>query len=1163
MGGFIVEFSYCIPGYQDCVNRTQTSHNGFSDYIFYRSNFTGNSASAMVANRLVPYNESHAGFGRGGGMAIFFKSNAASNNIQILLCQFLRNRAVWGGGLFVFFGDTATGNSVNVAKALFYENNCHQNGIGGGGLRILSVLDFRYDFPKVESNRVDVNGYFIANSAKSGGGLSFSPTYQNQKLLKEQTTLVVISNSVFSENFAPIGAAIHLQIYPTYAEGTINSVSVENCTFQHNTIRNYPEEPSHDAGIGTIYAFEVNINFLYHVLFSNNYGSALAILHSHVTFYNTNASFVGNSGDTGGAMAFMGGSHALVNENTEMYFKNNFARKGGAIYNHVSIQGITTSNMHCIVQYADPFLDRRNWKASFTFDNNTSTGMTSNSLFSTSVFPCALGNTEEDTPLTEMLLFCINPHWKFVNSNCTREIQTQGRFYKFRNASTITSFPGQGFDLPIYVFDDLNHNITNSVGYTSAVSENDSMIAQVDPKFTLTSGNYLILTGKENSSVNLELQSSESRPHQLTMDVKLLPCPPGFHFDVPGVNHANKSYLGTCTCTAMYSFQNKLNCSTSSFRAQIPWNFWIGMDPTGQREGKLVMSELPNVYSEQNFENIYYFTLPESYDKLDEKICGVRNRTGTICGKCKENHSTSINSYDYSCTPCGDGTDFAKNIFIFFLFAYVPYFIILVAIAYFKLKFTSSATNGFILFAQLICIDIFNINGSSRISFDTIGLNKAYLFVYGLFNFNSFANVMRPFCIHRNFTALDVLCLEYTLAGLPLVIILLTYLLVRLRNIKFLCCKKRQISVQASVFHTRLRQGGQRNKKNKEGSLVHALVAFILLSYTKFSLVSMKVLTTQKLFDEEGNYLNGERIYFAGHLAFSSREYLLPYGLIAISVMVLVIIPPLFLLGIPQLVDQLLDKERFSCFRKVWPSVTLHIFLDAFQGFYKPNRRFFAGIYFIFRLVVTFSYIFTRSYLDTYILQEIYIIVMIALLAILKPYKKEIFNTVDILIFLNLGIINLISTYTYASSLSISSLGLKSARQLYLIQYCLLWLPLIYMLSYVTFKLLVKIGLYQYIADKVRSHYSVLREEDPLYSDVSNTGEDSFNEGRLSDLDSLSDAALFIRAEGMNRFRSPLRVQQKKVHSTLVNVLGGEEDKSTGSTVEFDTESTEKGTNSS
>lgn len=948
-----------------------------------------------------------------------------------------------------------------------------------------------------------------------------------------------------------------MQLYPLFVDGFLKSVLIENSSFTSNVAQYAPELSNYDIGIGVIYAFQVPLQFLSEVNFSNNYGSALAMVSTHATFYNSSVSFISNTGDTGGAIAFLEASHAIVNENTYMYFESNSARVGGAIYNYMTTQGVMTSNVACFIRYYYPLDDRKDWKANFTFVNNSATGH-SHSIYSTSVYPCARGNIEDNLQLVDTLLFCINPYWNFVNSNCSDQIETNGNMYRFENRSALSSFPGRGLRLPISVSDDLDHDITSSVGYTSSVSAQGSRnkSAMVDPKFKLTSGNFLSITGQPNSTVHLDLQSSDSRPHYLAVDVELHECPPGFFLNVPVVminNQADTDSLGTCACKSSLSFRGNLNCTIESFEARIPWYMWIGMDPTGERKGELVMSNIVYFYSEQDNEKEDYYLLPKSYDELDEVICGTRNRAGPLCGRCKENYSTSVNSYDYTCTLCGEDTHFAKNILIFMASAYLPYVFLLGAIVYFNLKFTSSATNGFILFAQMMSLNIFTISGSSRIGVDNVRMHKAYLFMYGLFNFNSFANAMEPFCIGQNFTTFDVLLLEYTLAALPLLLIVFLYLLLRCKNIRCARCRKQQLSIQASLSLP-VPRSMKRRKRKENKSLVHAFVAFILLSYTKLSLVTMKMIATVRFFDENGTYLSDSHLQLAGHLSFFSREYLVPYGLIAIFVLVfLVIFPPLFLLGLPQLIDRLLDKEKLSFLRKVWPTVIIHIYLDAFQGFYKPNRRIFAGVYLVFRLLILTVYASTSNYLSWYMMQQFLVVVMIILLGVLKPYKREIFNIVDILIFFNLGVINLISTFVYSSSLTISGLADQLASTLYTIQYCLLWLPLVYMLSYLVFKLLVNLGIYERITKKLIKQHSN-SEQSPLY--FTDNFEGAGTVDSEGDLDSLSDTALFSRARDTNTFCPPSRMDQEQRKMSCV--VAGRDSRN----LEFDTESTENGTNS-
>lgn len=136
----------------------------------------------------------------------------------------------------------------------------------------------------------------------------------------QETTTVRIVDSVFSENQALLGAAIHTEVYPLFVNGLLNTVTIENSDFVFNVAEYAPESSNYDIGIGVVYSFQVPLKFLSEIHFSKNYGSALAIVSTHAAFHNSSVFFVSHHGDTGGGIAFLEASHAIVNENTCMYF---------------------------------------------------------------------------------------------------------------------------------------------------------------------------------------------------------------------------------------------------------------------------------------------------------------------------------------------------------------------------------------------------------------------------------------------------------------------------------------------------------------------------------------------------------------------------------------------------------------------------------------------------------------------------------------------------------------------------------------------------------------------------------------------------------------------------------------------------------------------------
>ena len=81
-------------------------------------------------------------------------------------------------------------------------------------------------------------------------------------------------------------------------------------------------------------------------------------------------------------------------------------------------------------------------------------------------------------------------------------------------------------------------------------------------------------------------------------------------------------------------------------------------------------------------------------------------------------------------------------------------------------------------------------------------------------------------------------------------------------------------------------------------------------------------------------------------------------------------------------------------------------FIDSFQSCYKVRLRFFAGLYFVYRVVLLGAFSLSPNGLLFDIYAEVILVVILGIHAIVQPYKKQIHNIIDSLIFLNLALIN-------------------------------------------------------------------------------------------------------------------------------------------------------------
>ena len=52
---------------------------------------------------------------------------------------------------------------------------------------------------------------------------------------------------------------------------------------------------------------------------------------------------------------------------------------------------------------------------------------------------------------------------------------------------------------------------------------------------------------------------------------------------------------------------------------------------------------------------LQYYSLPSNVSELDDVMCGPFNRTGMLCGKCKDGYYPLVNSLDVNCVQCPNG----------------------------------------------------------------------------------------------------------------------------------------------------------------------------------------------------------------------------------------------------------------------------------------------------------------------------------------------------------------------------------------------------------------------------------------------------------------------------------------------------------------------------
>ena len=185
-----------------------------------------------------------------------------------------------------------------------------------------------------------------------------------------------------------------------------------------------------------------------------------------------------------------------------------------------------------------------------------------------------------------------------------------------------------------------------------------------------------------------------------------------------------------------------------------------------------------------------YYSLPSNESKLND-LCSKFHREGQFCGKCESGFALPVYSYNINCTNHHANT-WIKYLAVSFL----PLTLFFIVIVTCRLSVTSGVMNAFILITQTA-----SLTSVSRTYFLSLELNYgsgstafhmfALLFTfYSLWNLDFFRALYPPFCLHPETTTLHILALDYVIAVYPLVLLVVSYLLVKLHdsNCKFIVC---------------------------------------------------------------------------------------------------------------------------------------------------------------------------------------------------------------------------------------------------------------------------------------------------------------------------------------------------------------------------------------
>ena len=944
------------------------------------------------------------GRGLGGGMGISFLKSTTGSSIQVRMCTFVRNDANWGGGLSIYVQSDTLVNNISIVNTLFLWNNAR---LGGGGIHVrLGKVK------ENQNNHVLLQGVrFVRNSAMYGGGLCISAHFTST--VTGPGEFLSFNNCTWYNNSGLHSPAVYLSpsIFQQSQQGYLPIPLFKDVMFESNHILVHSNHIT--EGVFVITRFSVY--FQGSVLFKCNRYSALYLTSARAIFdKNSNVTFQNNQAIKGAAIGIYGFSAVILNDNSFFQFINNSAaRVGGGIFYISSDQREYFEGKSCFLIYGGNQTNTTKRNIFLRFQNNKAP-FGGTSIYSESLFSCYFAYYDKYTGnMTKLFDRIATFQFDTGNSNTTA-LATAARSVHFKGKHYKTVVPGESLSLPLAMYDEFKNQKRSEFDLRIEGGSN----VYLDNYYSVH--NSTRVYGASNQSVKLILSTPQPLYGiEYIVFVTLLPCPPGFFYE---------EVSQSCKCSAdspIQAYPAITKCV--NFKAFIKNNYWVGYYPvTNSHPDHLYTAFYPSSF---NY-SVGLQELPKHSNKLSSFMCGD-TREGVLCGKCKAGYSAYYHSREMTCGTNGKSCRF--GVLIYLLSEIVPTAVFFTVVVIFGVNFSSGSLNGIVFFSQILDVFSQNLLVSHVHQKEVFRvLLSGYQLIYGILNFDYF--VTFPFCLWKGATIMDVMVFKYVTITFAFALI-------------------------TSVIVIMNRSGNKRFSRISTCTLfrrrqTHGISTVLIICYGQCTKVGFSLLARTYLKGRHG--VEPIAVTHFGGLPYFGHKHLLYAIPATIFTIILVGLPPLCLLLYPFYLHLLeaCGLSEHACVQAISRFLYLSHFMplfDSFQSYYKDRMRFFAGLYFLYRVVAFLAYMY-GDYAPPVVLAAF----ILGVHSVLQPYKCWQHNAIDSLIFLNLTIISSLATIVKLSLLNESTESLQTLES---IQLVLIYLPCISFLLIIA----VKIGRKMYL----------------------------------------------------------------------------------------------------
>ena len=843
------------------------------------------------------------------------------------------------GNALIYFDTDADNNRILIHSVWAYNNIGYSSTSCRGGFIVFEVNTKNCNVSI--SNLSLISNHHLSNQSEAGG------LYITGMLNANFSFQLHIQESKFKHNIGKgSGAVIYCAL-----TGDFYLVTIYNSTFSKNTgesiiyIEKIPNAESENVTIPAALIIGSNTKF------NKNAGTALQLSNMVLIGYQ-NTSFVHNEAINGAAL-FLSNSYLFLNCSPFRFnIKENLAyQHGGAIYITPSSQnhwllGIPESDTQAISSLVQDYLSyyddkgeifnqtNPNYQIDFLYNIALITGST----IYIHINPNNVTLIDSYNSSNPKSLFYIPENFNAVaHSEEVPVIVTQPQRLQLKSPAKCEDGNATNCTIPDIMLGQDIYVPASIYGYNKEHAETTKFLVNCTKNCEAYKllGDKLVRIYRKFSGIKIKGAKIKSGA---TESMLLGVTGVGINMDIT-VNvilvscHLGYKYNESIECCECCTVNDIISC-TDEATAMIKRNYWCGV-----LDEVTTVSVCPNGYCNFARDNE---VSPGKYliSKTQDNQCAP-HRTGPACGKCDRGYTLSFDS-----TVCVNNKECTAGKTTLVVICTVLYWLVIMGFVFILMYYKINI--GY-FYGIIHCYSIIDILLGSVLNLSNV-LNDFVTISVGIVKITP--KFLGKLCFVQGLRGIDQQAIHFIH---PAVLLLFLYVFVI-------------ISKHSGRFTMLI-----------STQIIHVICLILLLAYTSIADTSLRLLLYLKFTD-----MNKVYTYMSPDYEYLTGRHML-YFVIAVLLDIIIVF------GLPCLL--LLEPFINRCvnFTKIKP------LLDQFQGCYKKEYRWFAGVYLLFRRVMILIILIVDNP-DQYI--ELYLLIVVCLIVLLmhhmaQPYENDALNKFD------------------------------------------------------------------------------------------------------------------------------------------------------------------------